>query len=129
MTENFRNVLIVDDNATVRAAIRSFLASRPELKSCCEAADGVEAVQVAKAQKPGLVLMDLSMPNMNGVEAAASIRELLPRTKIVVFTFFPDLLGRSMAKAVGVDLVIDKERGSAGLLEALEGLLEGKPID
>ena len=64
------------------------------------------------------------MPEMNGVEAAAAIRKDLPGTKIIVFTLYPNRLGQTLAKAVGVDLVVDKEEGSAGLLKALECLLE-----
>jgi DNA-binding NarL/FixJ family response regulator len=117
--------MIVDDNASIRAALRSFVKARTGLQFCCEACNGAEAVRLATEQKPAFVLMDLSMPEMNGVEAAAAIRKALPRTKIIVFTLYPNRLGRSLAKAVGVDLVVDKEEGSAGLLKALEGFLAG----
>ena len=98
--------------------------NQTQLQFCCEASNGAEAVRLASEQKPSLVLMDLLMPEMNGVEAAAAIRKALPRTKIVVFTLFPNRLGQTLAKAVGVDLVVDKEEGAIGLLKALDGLLD-----
>jgi DNA-binding NarL/FixJ family response regulator len=120
-----KNVLIADDNPNVRSALRSFLASRTELKGCCEARNGTEAVRIATEQKPCLVLMDLAMPEMNGVEASAAIRQALPKTKIIMFTLFPDRMGHAMARAAGIDLVVDKHEGTAGLLKALEDLLPG----
>ncbi|HKQ86553.1 MAG TPA: response regulator transcription factor [Candidatus Acidoferrales bacterium] len=122
--QDFGNVLIVDDNSSIRAALRSFLKARTPLRFCCEASNGAEAVRIARERKPAFVLMDLAMPEMNGVEAAAAIRKDLPGTKIIVFTLYPNRLGQTLAKAVGVDLVVDKEEGSAGLLKALECLLE-----
>ena len=74
-------------------------------------------------QKPALILMDLAMPEMNGVEAANVIKKSLPDTKIIMFTLFPDRVGHLMAKAAGVDLVVDKEEGTAGLVRVLQDML------
>lgn len=91
----------------------------------CEwAGDGCEAVRKAQEHKPDLVLLDLSMPVMNGLEAASVIRKTLPHSRIVVFTLYPDKLGQQLAKAAGVDLVISKAEGAAGLLHALGSLLD-----
>ncbi|HKV48938.1 MAG TPA: response regulator transcription factor [Candidatus Acidoferrales bacterium] len=117
------NVLIVDDNPTVRAALRSFLKTRTSAQLCGEASNGVEAIQQAMEQKPALILMDLAMPEMNGVEAANVIKKSLPDTKIIMFTLFPDRVGHLMAKAAGVDLVVDKEEGTAGLVRVLQDML------
>lgn len=68
MADCSKAVLIVDDNAMVRAALRVFLEGSTRLRVCGEAADGTEAILKAKELRPGLILMDLSMPNMNGAE-------------------------------------------------------------
>lgn len=93
MPNEAKSVLIVDDHAYIRDELRLFIQSRPGMCVCGEASDGVEAVAIAKRTRPDLILMDLSMPRTNGVEAAAAIRQELRRTHLVVFTLFSDLLG------------------------------------
>jgi DNA-binding NarL/FixJ family response regulator len=117
------SVLIVDDSSTVRSAIRAFLEVCMQMRICGEAANGVEAVKIATERKPGLVLMDLSMPSMNGAEAASVIKKESPDTRIIVFTLYKDSIGKAMAKAVGVDVVISKSEGASGLMAALTPLL------
>ena len=118
-----QSVLIVDDNPHIRAGLRKLLEDDAELRVCDEAADGLEAVRKAGEQRPALILMDLSMPKLNGVIAAARIRELLPDTRIVVFTLFSDSFGKSMTHFVGADLVISKTDGINGLMKELRKFL------
>jgi DNA-binding NarL/FixJ family response regulator len=117
-------VLIADDNDTVRMAIRSFLEINLQMYVCGEASNGLEAVELAKRLSPDLILMDLSMPSMNGVEAAFTIRQRMPDARIIAFTLYSDSVGRAMARAVGVDVVVSKSEGSAGLMAALLPLLQ-----
>jgi len=117
MSELAKTVLIVEDNSYVRRALRLFMERNTVIQTCFEAADGLEAIEKAKQQTPGLILMDLSMPNMNGVEAACIIRRFLPSARIVVFT-----LHSALRDLVGVDAVVSKDQGSVGLLEALHSL-------
>lgn len=124
MADCSKAVLIVDDNAMVRAALRVFLEGSTRLRVCGEAADGTEAILKAKELRPGLILMDLSMPNMNGAEAAWLIRKTLPETRIVVFTLYSDSFGQMLAAKAGVDLVVPKTEGAAGLMKALHPLLD-----
>ena len=119
--------MLVDDHDFVRAGLRLFFEQRTGMHVCGEACNGAEGVKIAKECKPDLVLMDLRMPEMNGAEAAAAIRKELPDTRIVVFTLFSDAFGRFMAKATGVDVVVSKSEGLAGLEKALEKLLEQPP--
>jgi len=116
-------VLVVDDNANVRAGLRKILERDAELKVCGEACDGVEAIQKAVEQKPEVIVMDLSMPNLNGAAAASVIRSLVPNTRIVMFTMFADSFGQSSAKHLGVDLVISKHDGATVLLDAIRKCL------
>jgi PAS domain S-box-containing protein len=77
-------ILVVDDHELVRKGICSILASDPALTVCAEAVDGRDAVQKAKAERPDIVVMDISMPNMNGLDAARVIKGILPETEIVI---------------------------------------------
>ena len=80
------NILIVDDHEIVRRGLRSLLSSRPDWQICGEAIDGVQGVEKAKALRPALVLMDISMPRMNGLEATRIIRKELPETTVVIIS-------------------------------------------
>jgi DNA-binding NarL/FixJ family response regulator len=124
MSPQSKAVLIADDNNGVRSALRSFLERNTELSVCGEAVDGTDAIEKAKELHPGLVLMDLSMPNTNGIEAAWTIKGVMPDVKIVVFTLYTDLLTKSLAMRAGVDLVVPKSEGALGLLKALRPLLD-----
>src|SRR5690348_17654032 len=88
------SVLIVDDNFNIRAALRAFAERTMGMRVCASAANGVEAVARAEEHRPDLVLIDLSMPMMNGLDAAATIRKAVPHAHIVVFTLFSDNLGQ-----------------------------------
>ena len=116
-------VLIVDDNASIRSALRMFLENNLQMRICGEAANGVEAISIAQARHPGVVVMDLSMPSMNGVEAASIIKKTAPDSRIIVFTLYSDSVGETMAKAVGVDVVVSKTEGTEALVAALRPFL------
>src|SRR2546430_3268188 len=77
-------ILIVDDYETVRGGVRSLLSSRRDWVVCGEAEDGLEAVEKAKSLRPDVVLMDISMPRMNGVEATRIIRREVPESKVII---------------------------------------------
>jgi DNA-binding NarL/FixJ family response regulator len=126
MPDSPNAVLIVDDNYLVRAALRVLVEGSMSLEVCGEASDGTEAVERAKQLRPSLVLMDLSMPNMNGVQAAWLIRQAVPRARIVLFSLYADSVGKTLATIAGVDLVVAKSEGAAGLMKALHPILENQ---
>src|SRR5437899_12342241 len=76
-------ILIVDDYETVRGGVRSLLSSRRDWVGCGEAGDGLEAVEKAKSLRPDVVLMDISMPRMNGAEATRIIRREVPESNVI----------------------------------------------
>jgi len=118
-----KQILIADDSGTVRRILKIFLQDRKGIKVCGEAANGFEAVEKAKTLRPDLVLLDLAMPEMNGAEAASVLKKMMPSMPIIVFTMFSDNIGRSLASAIGVDMVLSKPDGMRALVEAIESLL------
>ena len=117
------SVLIVDDNPVVRNAMRDLFESWTDWKIGGEAEDGVEAIRKAVELKPDLVLLDVSMPRLNGIEAASILKKMFPDVRIVVFTMFDDSLGSTLRSAVGVDLVVPKAEGLNGLVKAVNLLM------
>lgn len=85
VTSPFR-VLIADDHELVRRGLRSLLASRPGWDICGEAKDGVEAIEMTKRLEPDLILLDVTMPRLNGLEAARVIRKEVPHTQILILS-------------------------------------------
>jgi DNA-binding NarL/FixJ family response regulator len=125
MNHSHKSVLIVDDNTLVRSSLRHFLEHSGECKVCGEAADGIEALEKAKAMHPALIVMDLAMPRMNGLEAACMIKSLLPDSTIVIFSLYTDAFKNLLLdEPVGIDLVISKTEGATGLLRALHPFLD-----
>jgi len=103
-----KRVLIVDDNIYVRDLIHTFLKHAPEIEICGEAINGVEAIEVAKQLKPDVVLLDLAMPNMNGVQTAAILKKTIPGVTIIMFTMYSENIPKSAISSMGVDLVLSK---------------------
>jgi two-component system, NarL family, response regulator LiaR len=82
------SVLIVDDHALVRRGVRAFLESQPNLTVCGEADSGKAAIQLAGELAPDVVLMDLMMPGMDGVEATRQIKHVSPRSQVIILTSY-----------------------------------------
>src|ERR1700730_16944422 len=87
-----RRILIVDDGDSVRDIIRIFL-EKEGFQVCGGAADGVEAIEKAKALRPDPIVLDLEMPGMNGVEAASVLNGTMPGVPIIVLTMYEEFLG------------------------------------
>jgi DNA-binding NarL/FixJ family response regulator len=97
-------VLIADDHAVVRGGLEQLLANAPDLEVAASASGGREAIELAQATSPDVVLMDISMPDLDGVAATKSICEALPGAKVVILTSFSDrerILDALDAGAVG----------------------------
>src|SRR3989442_15068331 len=96
-------ILIADDHSVVRQGLRMFLALDPDLEVVAEATDGAEALRLARELQPGVVLMDLLMPAMDGIAATQQIRRELPGTEVLAPTSGPgDASGVSGVRAGGV---------------------------
>jgi len=123
-----KRLLIVEDEVSVRNAVRAFLEHQSRLEVCGEAANGLEALEKATALRPDIVLLDLSMPLMNGAEVASLIRTRIPNTLVVVYTMFDDVLGELLAATLGIAAIVSKSDGLATLLARIEALLESSTL-
>jgi DNA-binding NarL/FixJ family response regulator len=117
-----KTILVVDDQIGERKVIRSAVESFTDYRVCGEATNGTEAIQRAKELKPDLIIMDLAMPLMNGLEAASVVKNELPGVAVVLFTLYADLVGPRSAM-FGVTAVLSKEDGLSPLLDCLKKLL------
>lgn len=120
-----KRILIAEDEASVRNAVRTFIETRSQFE-VCEAVDGNEAIHKAQALKPDLVVLDLRMPIANGIEVAARLNISMPQTPVVIFTMYDDLLGKPLAKILGIAAVVPKSDGVGNLLGRIEALLEAQ---
>jgi CheY-like chemotaxis protein len=117
-------VLIVDDHSITRSTIRSMLLGY-RLPVCGEAENGKEAVERVKELRPDVVLLDIEMPVMNGIQAAYEIRRISPSTKILFFTIDEDEAS-STARLFGVEGVITKSSAATELIPALRRLVQAE---
>jgi DNA-binding NarL/FixJ family response regulator len=123
-------VLVVDDHIVVRSGIEQVLATTDDMEIVGLAPDGQRAVEMVQALKPDVVLMDLSMPVMDGVEATRRIRALAPDTKVVVLTSFSDQARITDAMAAGAEGYLLKHAEPAQIMDAIRSVLSGGvPLD
>jgi two-component system chemotaxis response regulator CheY len=116
-----KRILIVDDSAIVRRTIRRGL-ERLGYVVCGEAADGVEAITKARELKPDLIVMDLVMPGINGIEATSVIRSTMPKLHIIAFTMF-EALAKSLTSKLAIPSVVSKPEGLTKLVECIRSVL------
>jgi DNA-binding NarL/FixJ family response regulator len=113
-------ILIVDDHATVRRGVRILLSSRRDWVVCGEAEDGFEAVEKAKRLRPDVVLMDISMPRMDGVEATRIIQREVPESKVIIVSQNDPIVALSQAEEVDAVGYVNKADLARDLLPAVE---------
>lgn len=120
------SILIVEDFVPFRALISSLLQERPNFQIVSEASDGLEAVRRAKELNPDLIVMDIGLPGINGIEAARRMQKLAPRSKIVFLTQEGSAEVVEEALNLGVLGYVQKGRALDDLFPALAAVLEGK---
>src|ERR1700731_1218821 len=118
-----KTILLVDDSDFERFTIRAAVEGLTNFRVCGEANNGAEAIKMAPELKPDLVIIDLAMPLMNGLEAATALKNAMPGVPIVMLTLYADEVQESKSSAYGIDSVLSKVNGLAPLLAPLEKLL------
>ena len=116
-------VLVVEDFAPFRQFILSTLVERADLQVICEVADGLEAVQKAEELKPDLILLDIGLPTLNGIEAARQIRKLAPESKIIFLTQESSADVMQEAISLGAWGYVVKARAATDLLATVEAVI------
>jgi two-component system nitrate/nitrite response regulator NarL len=117
-----KRILIVDDNALTRGLVRLFLESRPGFEVCGEAADGVEGIEKSGELKPDLIVLDFSMPRINGLQTALILHQVVPNTPIILLTIYKDVIPASLAHTAGVASILSKADQLAILADEVQKL-------
>lgn len=119
-----RSVLIADDQEAIRRMLCFLFASQNDFEVCGEAENGQEAVEMAQVLHPDLILMDLSMPVMNGIEAACELKRLMPMTPIIVFSEFSDVFSDREARKAGIAARVSKTESLEVLLDRARSVFQ-----
>src|SRR4029434_4118655 len=113
-------ILIVDDNAPFRALLREIVAEEPDLHVVGEAADGAEAMQLTQELRPDILLLDLVMPRVNGLEVLRWIKAERPEIKVIIVTVHDEDAYRQAAEASGADAFLLKKTLGTDLLPTIQ---------
>ena len=103
-----KHILIADEDEDIRRVIRWLIESRTTCKVCAEAVNGVDAIEKARTLNPDLILLDFSMPAMNGIETGAVLKAMLPEVPVILFTSQDTGTIESAAISVGIRAVVPK---------------------
>ena len=118
-------ILIVDDHEVVRQGIRTILRARPQWEICGEAVNGRDAVTKAQNLDPDVIIMDITMPEMSGIEATREISKLKLRAAVLVFTMHESKNLATTVQDAGARGFVLKSHAARDLLDALEALMNG----
>ena len=121
-------ILLVDDHDVVRRGLRSLVEAQVDWKVCGEAATGREAVQKAGRLKPNVVIMDITLPELNGLEATRQIRKATPETQVLILTVHESEELLAEALRAGAHACMLKSDAGRELVSAIEALTQGKPF-
>jgi DNA-binding NarL/FixJ family response regulator len=119
-------VLLADDHTLVRAGIRALLEKSPDVRVCGEANDGREVLELVKTQEPQVILMDIAMPGLNGLEATARIVKDYPKVRIIILSMHQNEEYFWQALKAGASGYLLKKSATAELLVALRRVLGGE---
>jgi DNA-binding NarL/FixJ family response regulator len=117
-----KSVLIADDHESIRQALCHLFTSQEDFDVCGDAENGLEAIEMAQVLHPDLILLDLSMPVMNGVEAACELKRLMPMVPIIVFSEYGDVFSEREARSTGISAVVSKTEHLTVLLDKARGV-------
>jgi DNA-binding NarL/FixJ family response regulator len=119
-------VLVVEDHLPFRRFISTALNKKRNLQIICEVSDGLEAIQKAVQLKPDMILLDIGLPTLNGIEVARQIRRVVPQSKIIFLTTEFDAAVVQQAATLGASGYVVKTMAGVDLLTAVEAVISGK---
>jgi DNA-binding NarL/FixJ family response regulator len=118
----FRRALIADDNQYVRMLVHWYLEQECGVRVCVETANGPDTVNAALSHRPDLLILDMSMPGLNGIEVSSILRPSLPASNVILFTLYREYVGNNVALAAGVHKIVPTLDGLSSLKQAMESL-------
>ena len=118
-----KTILIVDDNAYIRRELCKLFKREEDFEICGEAAHGKEAIAKALELHPDLIVLDLSMPVMNGLDAARELKGLMPTVPLIMYSAFGDVFGEQQARLIGISELVSKSQPAALLVNKARRLL------
>ena len=118
-----KRILVVDDSPLIRRSVCELFEEKPDWTVCGEAENGSDAIDKAQKLHPDLIVIDLSMPVMNGIDATRILKRLMPAVPIVMYTTFADPHIKNVALDAGVRDLIDKSESTSALMETIERLV------
>ncbi|MBQ0976044.1 response regulator transcription factor [Actinospica acidiphila] len=121
-------ILLADDHALVRRGVRLILDGEPDLTVVAEAADGAEALELAREHRPDLAVLDIAMPRLTGLQAARELSRTLPETRILVLTMYDNEQFFFEALAAGASGYVLKSVADRDLVEACHATMRGEPF-
>jgi DNA-binding NarL/FixJ family response regulator len=117
-----KSVLIVDDNAFMRHALCEMFKREADFDVCGEAENGRVAIEKAQDVRPDLIVLDLSMPVMNGLDAARILKRLMPTVPLIMYSAFGDTVVEHQARLIGISEVVSKSEHRSVLIQKARGL-------
>ena len=111
-----KTVLIVDDNEFIRQALCELFQRQADFEVCADAENGREAIEMAEQLLPDLIVLDLSMPVMNGLDAARILKRMMPTVPLILYNVFGDRLVERQARLIGISEVVSKSEPFSLLL-------------
>lgn len=118
-----KSVLIVDDSAVIRQGLCELFKRESDFEVCGEAENGKQAIERAQKLRPDLIVLDLSMPVMNGFDAARALKRLMPMVPLIMYSAFGDRLAEHQARLIGISEVVSKSEHASVLIHKARGLL------
>lgn len=121
-------ILVADDHESVRKGACVILGTRGDIEVCGEAANGREAIDKAQELKPDLIILDITMPVLNGIDAAEILRKTMPHVPILFLSMHQSRQIITEAKRIGVRGYVKESDAAATLLKAVDALLRNEPF-
>ena len=116
-------VLVVDDNAVIRQGLCRLFTAEADFDVCGKAENGQDAIEKAQVLHPDLIVMDLSMPVMNGIDAARTLKTLMPMVPVIIFSEYSDVFSEQEARSAGISALVSKSEHVSVLIDRVRALL------